>query len=95
MLKFKQKTMMGAMTDTAWFLDNLAPRQYMRNAMYLNTGTGRFMEAAQMLGIDKTNWSWAVKFADLDQDGRVDLFDFFIFADSFGATVHFLDDTNG
>ena len=32
---------------------------------------------------------------DLDGNGRVDLFDFFIFADSFGATVHFLDDTNG
>ena len=71
---YRQKVTMGNMSSQAWFLEWGQPRQYMRNAMYLNTGTGRFMEAAQMLGIDKTNWSWAVKFADLDQDGRVDLF---------------------
>ncbi len=71
---FKQKTMMGAMTDTAWFLDNLEPRQYMRNAMHVNTGTGKFLETAFFSGIDSTDWTWAGMFGDLDNDGLEDAF---------------------
>lgn len=71
---FKQKTMMGAMTDTAWFLDNLEPRQYMRNAMHVNTGTGKFLEIAFFSGIDSTDWTWAGMFGDLDNDGLEDVF---------------------
>ncbi len=71
---FKQKTMMGAMTDTAWFLDNLEPRQYMRNAMHVNTGTGKFLETAFFSGIDSTDWTWAGIFGDLDNDGFEDAF---------------------
>jgi hypothetical protein len=46
----------------------------MRNALFLNSGLGRFMEAAHMAGVASTNWTWSVKFADLDGDGWVDLF---------------------
>ena len=46
----------------------------MRNAIYVNTGLGRFMEAAYMTGLAKSDWTWAVKFGDLDNDGHVDLF---------------------
>ena len=35
----------------AWFLDTAEPRQYMRNAVYLNTGTERFMEVAHLTGL--------------------------------------------
>ncbi|MEO6004822.1 MAG: FG-GAP-like repeat-containing protein, partial [Opitutus sp.] len=48
--------------------------QYARNALYLNTGTGRMMEAACLAGIAATDWTWAVRFEDLDNDGRLDLF---------------------
>ncbi len=71
---FKQKTMMGAMLDTAWFLDHLEPRQYMRNAMHLNTGTGAFIEIAFFAGLDSTDWTWAGIFGDLDNDGLEDSF---------------------
>mgnify|MGYP002631044126 CR=1 FL=1 len=71
---FKQKTMMGAMIDTAWFLDNLEPRQYMRNVMLVNTGTGPFLECAQFAGIDSTDWTWSAIFGDLDNDGWEDVF---------------------
>ncbi|MFT5042883.1 MAG: hypothetical protein ACI8TX_003876, partial [Hyphomicrobiaceae bacterium] len=71
---FRQKVGMGNMSRNAWFLDSAEPRQYMRNAVYLNTGTGRFMEAAHMTGLAKTDWTWALKFGDLDNDGHVDLF---------------------
>ena len=48
--------------------------QYLRNALYLNTGTGRCLEAAFLAGIDATDWTWSPRFEDLDNDGRLDLF---------------------
>lgn len=48
--------------------------QYMWNAVYLNTGTDRFAEAAHLLGVEATGWTWAARMADLDDDGRLDLF---------------------
>lgn len=71
---FKQKTMMGSMTDTAWFLDNLEPRQYMRNVMHVNTGTGKFIDVAFHAGIESTDWTWAAIFGDMDNDGLEDVF---------------------
>lgn len=71
---YKQKASMGDMSTTSWFLTHPTPRQYMRNALYLNTGTSRFMEIAQLAGIANTDWTWSPKFADLDEDGWVDLF---------------------
>ena len=62
------------MSKNAWFLDHAQPRQYMRNSVYVNTGLGRFMEAAHMTGLAKSDWTWALKFGDLDNDGHVDLF---------------------
>lgn len=71
---FMSKLMMGDMGDSRWFLESAEPRQYMRNALYLNTGTERFMEGAALAGIASTDWTWSVKFGDLDCDGRVDLY---------------------
>lgn len=47
--------------------------QYSRNALYLNTGTGRCLEVAQLAGVPATDWTWSVRFEDLDNDGRLDL----------------------
>ena len=58
---------------TGWFLEQPTPRQYTRNAVYLNTGVDRFNEIAYMTGIDSTDWTWSVRCVDLDQDGRVDV----------------------
>ena len=72
---YKSKTTMGAMGGT-----NLkravtsSPPQYMRNTCLLGTGTGRFLEAAYMLGIASTDWTWAVKFGDYDQDAKLDVY---------------------
>jgi tetratricopeptide (TPR) repeat protein len=71
---FKQKMGMGDMEKNGWFLTYPAPRQYMRNALYVNTGSGRFMEAAYLAGLADTDWTWSIKFADLDSDGWEDLF---------------------
>jgi hypothetical protein len=48
--------------------------QYMRNALYVNTGVGRCLEAACLAGLSSTDWTWAVRLEDLDNDGRLDLF---------------------
>jgi len=48
--------------------------QYFHNALYLNTGTGRFLEAAFLAGLAATDWTWSVRLEDLDNDGRLDLF---------------------
>ncbi|MCZ6683320.1 MAG: FG-GAP-like repeat-containing protein [Planctomycetota bacterium] len=71
---FVSKMTMGDMADSRWFLESAEPRQYMRNALYLNTGTDRFMEVAYLAGLASTDWTWSVKFGDLDNDGRVDAF---------------------
>ncbi|MFL5617298.1 MAG: VCBS repeat-containing protein, partial [Gemmatimonadaceae bacterium] len=52
---------------------------YVRNTLQLNDGPGpdgtpTFSEIGQLAGVDATDWSWAPLFADLDNDGRKDLF---------------------
>ena len=71
---FMQKTTMGAMGRKRKFLETAEPRQYMRNALYLNTGTDRFMEVAYLTGLADTNWTWSVKLADFDNDGLNDVY---------------------
>lgn len=47
--------------------------QLLRNALYLNTGTGNLLEVACLAGLAATNWTWSVRFEDLDNDGWLDL----------------------
>jgi len=54
-------------------------RQYMANALQWNRGTPDghvpvFSDVAYLAGVARTDWSWAALFADLDNDGRQDLF---------------------
>lgn len=54
--------------------------QYGRNMLQLNAGhlfgenEVQFSEIGQLAGIDATDWSWSVFFADLDNNGAKDLF---------------------
>src|SRR5215203_3001013 len=48
--------------------------QYARNTLQLNRGNGRFSEIGLLAGVHATDWSWAPLLADLDDDGRKDLF---------------------
>ena len=72
---FKAKSTMGEMSGwRRWVLENGWPRQSMRNMLYVDSGVGRFRETGFIAGVAKSDWTWAVKFADLDLDGRNDLF---------------------
>lgn len=59
-----------------WEMERVAELipQYMWNAVYLNTGTDRFTEAAHLMGLEATGWTWAARLADLDNDGYLDVF---------------------
>ncbi|HWB05581.1 MAG TPA: FG-GAP-like repeat-containing protein [Verrucomicrobiales bacterium] len=71
---FKQKTLMGSMGDKQWFMENARPPQLMRNSLFLNAGNGRFLEGAYLAQIANSNWTWAARLCDLDNDGRNDLY---------------------
>ena len=71
---FGQKLNMGDMADSGWFLTYGQPRQFMINCLFLNTGTFQFFEYARQAGLAQTNWTWSVRFADLDLDGYQDVF---------------------
>jgi len=71
---FSQKMGMGEMGKNRWFLMRSNPQQYMRNALFLGTGTERLLESAYLAGLANTDWTWSPKFGDFDLDGRVDLF---------------------
>lgn len=59
---------------SGWFLDYAEPRQYMRNALFFNTGMNRFLETAYLSHFAHTDWTWSVVAGDLDNDTRVDIF---------------------
>jgi enediyne biosynthesis protein E4 len=48
--------------------------QYMRNMLQINKEGKFFSERAFLMGVAATDWSWSPLFADLDQDGMLDLF---------------------
>jgi hypothetical protein len=53
--------------------DAVVTPKYHRSALYLNTGMGRCLEAADLAGIAATDWTWSPRLEDLDNDGRLDL----------------------
>lgn len=73
----RSKTLMQSMnTDRFWFLVNDLGHQYqfMFNSLQLNNGNGTFSNIAALAGILKSEWSWAVLLADLDNDGWKDCY---------------------
>lgn len=71
---FRRNVMMGESTRREWFLEYAEPRQYIRNALYLNTGAGRMMEFAYQAGVPYTDWTWGPRIEDFDNDGREDIY---------------------
>ena len=74
---FRSKTLMPSMEpeDFKIFVDAFNYQyQYMFNSLHLNQGGGQFSEVAKLVGVHKTDWSWATLLADLDNDGYKDMF---------------------
>jgi hypothetical protein len=71
---YRSKVTMGDMGTSTTFMKTAEPRQFMRNALFINTGTPRFLEAAYLAGVANSDWTWATKLADFDNDGRLDAY---------------------
>ena len=71
---FKDKVFMGDMSSKFRNVGFFPHDQLMRNALFVNTGTNYFQEAAYLAGLATTDWTWTAKLADLDNDGRLDAF---------------------
>ncbi len=48
--------------------------QFMRNMLQRNNTNGTFSDIGQIAGVSRTDWSWSALIADLDLDGRKDIF---------------------
>ncbi len=49
-------------------------RQFTRNMLQLNNGNNTFSEIGRLAGVCATDWSWGALIADLDNDGKKDIF---------------------
>ncbi|HET9004051.1 MAG TPA: VCBS repeat-containing protein, partial [Gemmatimonadaceae bacterium] len=79
MLPYKEEVLKSSATTESFNIYDMKLRvgyrpQYARNTLQLNRGSGKFSEIGYLAGIAATDWSWAPLFADLDNDGRKDLF---------------------
>ena len=73
----RDKTLMAPMNPRLfWFAvnDMQYQYQYMFNSLQLNNGNGTFANVASLMGVARTEWSWAALFADFDNDGYKDYF---------------------
>jgi hypothetical protein len=46
--------------------------QYNRNSLYVNRGDNTYAEVSYYSGLEATEWSWGVRFQDVDLDGYAD-----------------------
>ena len=60
----------GQITPDSWFrATNGTP-----NLLFINQGDGTFREEAAKWGVDDKRWSYAAEFADINGDGKIDLY---------------------
>ncbi|HEV2882464.1 MAG TPA: VCBS repeat-containing protein [Pyrinomonadaceae bacterium] len=73
----------GQITPDSWFrATNGTP-----NLLLVNQPDGTFKEEARAWGVDDSRWSYAAAFADVNADGRVDLY----VANDFGEKAMFIN----
>ncbi|HEX8421802.1 MAG TPA: VCBS repeat-containing protein, partial [Pyrinomonadaceae bacterium] len=73
----------GQITPDSWFrATNGTP-----NLLFVNQGNGTFKEEAKRWGVDDSRWSYAAAFADVNADGKIDLY----VANDFGEKAMFIN----
>ena len=73
---YRGKTLMASMDPELFYTTlNLGyQRQHMFNVFQMNEGDGTFNNVAGLMGVQKTEWSWASLLADYDNDGFKDYY---------------------
>ena len=76
----------GQVTPDSWFkATNGTP-----NLLFISQPDGTFREEAQKWGVDDRRWSYAAEFADINADGKIDLY----VANDFGEKAMFINKGN-
>jgi hypothetical protein len=72
---YRSKTNMGSMSSEKFnqMVAQGGHHQYMTNTLQINTNGENFSDVSSMIGIAKTDWSWAGLMVDLDNDGQRDI----------------------
>lgn len=60
----------GKVVPNSWFKATNGTR----NLLFINQGDGTFKEEAAKWGVDDSRWSYAAEFADVNGDGKLDLY---------------------
>lgn len=63
----------------------------LQDRLYINDGTGHFSEEARSRGLSESRWTFQGAFADIDEDGDVDLYQI----NDFGRNTLYLNDGTG
>jgi len=79
MLPEREDILKSSASSESYSLFNLRLRagyhaQFARNTLQLNRGNGQFSEIGFLAGVEATDWTWSLLFADVDNDGLKDLF---------------------
>lgn len=64
----------GPLTAKLFSIDQNGISQYMQNAVAANLGGGQFSDFGNLCGLAATDWTWAPRLLDLDNDGLLDAF---------------------
>jgi len=73
----------GQVTPDSWFqATNGTP-----NLLFISQPDGTFQEEAQKWGVDDRRWSYAAEFADINSDGKIDLY----VANDFGEKAFYIN----
>ena len=72
-LKHVESMLTSAVKTRDLELDSL-PAQTMKNALLLNRGRGDYVDVGYAWNVAATDWTWAPRLVDLDNDGWVDAF---------------------
>ncbi|MCB1222134.1 MAG: VCBS repeat-containing protein [Planctomycetales bacterium] len=67
------KKQSGDMNLSRYELVHYEPHQNMRNTVLLNRGDGWMSEAAALLNVKSTDWTWSIRLADLNSDGILEI----------------------
>lgn len=73
----------GRVTPNSW----TAATNGTKNLLFVSQPGGRYREEAARWGVDDSRWSYAAAFADVDEDGRIDLY----VANDFGENALFMN----
>ncbi|MBD5780802.1 VCBS repeat-containing protein [Pelagicoccus sp. NFK12] len=80
----KHHKTIGSIATKVLYADTDTVSQFMKNMVSLKIGPDQFAEVSYLLGLDATDWTWATRFADLDNDGLLDAY----FANGMARAFH-------